>query len=197
MGGGCSSASPAAAAGVEVAVVMRGRACGGVVRRPQRSHSVPHPLVCRWAAVAGGCPQVRCLRVHRLRCLLSSSSRSTSSTHVRFSHAIHPPAPFAPLFRNWPPALLLCIHRVEIARSTLLLQVPSSKSDEPSAGFFESFVSIHYSIADDSTNRAVQRLGERAQPRTHSPLPLRPSVRGGSSGVIHACCTHVAANSPV
>ena len=108
-----------------------------------------------------------------------------------------PPSPCRAPSRNWPPALLLWIHRVEIARSTLLLQVPLSKSDEPSAGFFESFVSIHYSIADDSTNRAVQRLGEREQPRTHSPLPLRPSVRGGSSGMMHVCCTHVAAHYPV
>ena len=96
MGGGCSSASPAAAAGVKVAVAVRGGACGGVVRRPQRSHSVPHPLVCRWAAVAGRYAQVGCLRFHRFRCLLLSSSRSISSTHVRLSHAIHPPAPVAP-----------------------------------------------------------------------------------------------------
>jgi hypothetical protein len=103
---GASSAPPAAAAGVEVAVVVRGRACGGVVRRAQPSHSVPHPLVCRWAAVAGGCAQVRCLRVHRLRCLLSSSSRSTSSTHVRFSHDIHPPAPDTTLMAHSWPAIL-------------------------------------------------------------------------------------------
>ena len=103
---GGSSAPPAAASVVEVAVPVRGGTFGGLMRCTARSNSVSTPSRCGLAAVAGGCADFACLRFHDVQLSMSSSSWVTSSTQVRLAHTTHPPALGATLMTHSAPPIL-------------------------------------------------------------------------------------------
>ena len=87
-------------------MLVRGGACGGVMRPTARSASVSPPYRGGLGAVAVGRAELAVEEFLDVQLQKSSSARATSSTQVRLAHTIHPPpSPLSLIPHSHPPLL--------------------------------------------------------------------------------------------